>query len=379
MSRYYENYWPPYISVAERRLRAARKLAEMKKTGRNIAPVKITGRKITSTFWGNAWCKNLEAYSDYANRLPRGRSYVRNGSVMDLQIAAGHVQALVNGTDLYTVDINIKPLPKKKWTMIKDHCAGQIGSLVELLKGSISKSIMEIVTRKGEGLFPSPREITLRCSCPDWAAMCKHVAATLFGVGARLDHNPELLFTLRGVDPTEMLETAIDQPARAGKARKGRVLKTAELSSVFGVDIDIDGEPSIDSSTTAGRAGRKRLSAQTRKTAASKTNTKKNTAKKATKKKGAAKKGAAKKGAPQKNAAKKYASKKKNTVKKANLKKAAKKAAKKTTANKLPPKNATGKNATAKTTKKPGKKTTAKTTAGKTLTAKKKVARKAGR
>lgn len=213
----------------------------MKKAGKKVTPVEIGGRRITTTFWGDAWCKNLEAYSDYSNRLPRGRTYVRNGSVIDLRIEAGHVLALVSGTDLYTVDIAIKPMPRKKWKKIKEQCAGQIDSLVELLKGSISKGVMEVVTRKGDGLFPSPREITLSCSCPDWATMCKHVAATLYGVGARLDHAPELLFTLRGVDPTEMVEVAIDQPGGASKARKGRVLETDGLSSVFGVDIDMGG------------------------------------------------------------------------------------------------------------------------------------------
>jgi uncharacterized Zn finger protein len=243
MSRYYDydNEWPPYVTVAERRRKAAKKIASMRKAGRTVAPIEIAGRKIATTFWGEAWCKNLEAYSDFANRLPRGRTYVRHGSVLDLQIGAGRVRTLVSGTELYTVDITIKPLGKKSWTQIKARCAGQIDSLVELLQGSISRNVMEIVTRKGEGLFPSPREIALGCSCPDWAAMCKHVAATLYGVGARLDHEPELLFTLRGVDPAEMIEAAVDQPAGNGKRRKGRVLAADQLPSVFGVDIDMDG------------------------------------------------------------------------------------------------------------------------------------------
>ncbi|MFH2009173.1 MAG: hypothetical protein ABI333_21470 [bacterium] len=326
MSRHYDSYWPPYVPVAERRRRAAKKVAKMKKSGRDISPVEIAGRKIAATFWGEAWCKNLEAYSDYSNRLPRGRTYVRNGSVIDLQIEAGRVRALVSGTDLYNVDIKIKPLPKKKWTEIKGQCAGQIDSLVELLQGSLSKGVMGIVTRKGEGLFPSPREITLGCSCPDWATMCKHVAATLYGVGARLDHEPELLFTLRGVDPTEMVEAAVDQPTAAGKARKGRVLKTDELSSVFGVDIDMDGVSSGEAPAPSRPAKRTRRAAKTRKPAASKATKKKRASKPAT---------------PTPAAVKENAAKKKSTVRKATPKKAAAKKTKaKVTAGKKPTKKA---------------------------------------
>lgn len=239
MGRYYESYWPPYVSVAERRRRAAQKIAKMKKAGQDVSPVEIVGHKIAETFWGDAWCKNLEAYSDYSNRLPRGRTYVRNGSVLDLQIEAGRVRALVSGTDLYTVDIKIKPLSEKRWEEIKGRCAGQIDSLVELLQGSISKGVMEIVTRKGEGLFPSPREISLSCSCPDWATMCKHVAATLYGVGARLDRAPELLFTLRCVDPVEMVDAVVDRPRAASRPRRSAVLALEDLSAIFGVDIDV--------------------------------------------------------------------------------------------------------------------------------------------
>jgi uncharacterized Zn finger protein len=264
--------------------------------------------------------------------------------VIDLQIEAGRVRALVSGTDLYKVDIKIKPLPKQSWAEIKGKCAGQIGSLVELLQGSLSRSVMEIVTRKGEGLFPSPREIALSCSCPDWATMCKHVAATLYGVGARLDHEPGVLFTLRGVDPTEMVEAAIDQPVGASRARKGRVLQTDALSSVFGVDIDMDGEPSDKAPAPTRPAKRTRRAAKTRKPAASKPGTKKSTVRKATNtkaapgkkstvrkatttkatasKKSAAGGGMTKKAAAKKNksAGKKTAGKSKNAAKKANPK-----------------------------------------------------------
>ena len=267
MGRYsYEDRYP-YVSVARRRAQAAHRIAKMKRAGREVSPVEIARRTIAATFWGKAWCRNLESYSDYANRLPRGRTYVRNGSVIDLQIEAGRVRALVSGSDIYEVDIRIKPLARRRWTGIKGQCAGRIDSLIELLQGSISTSVMEVVTRRGEGLFPAPREISLGCSCPDWATMCKHVAATLYGVGARLDHVPELLFTLRGVDPAEMVAAAVDRPPPGVGSRSGRALESDELSSVFGIDIDID-KDEASASTVAVPARRRRRAVRTKKKSA---------------------------------------------------------------------------------------------------------------
>ena len=256
MGWYSDDDWRPYVSVAERRRKAAKTIAKMKKAGRQVSPVEIAGRKIALTFWGDAWCKNLESYSDYSNRLPRGRTYVRNGSVIDLHIGAGRARSLVSGTDIYEVDIEIQPLAKRRWIGIKGQCAGQIDSLVELLQGSLSAGVMQIVTRKGEGLFPSPREISLSCSCPDWAILCKHVAATLYGVGARLDHEPKMLFTLRGVDPAEMVEAAFDRPPTGDKSRSRRMLRSDALSSVFGVDIDMGGVSHDDHTPPAKKSRR---------------------------------------------------------------------------------------------------------------------------
>lgn len=228
--------WRPYVPVAERRRRAAAKLAKL---GVNAAPVEIAGRTIATTFWGKAWCHNLEAYSDYANRLPRGRTYVRNGSVVDLQIEAGTVRARVSGSDLYTVTIGIAAVPGDRWSSLVDTCAGQIDSLVELLQGTISTRVMDIVTQPASGLFPAPRDIDLSCSCPDWATMCKHVAATLYGVGARLDQAPALLFTLRGVDPAELVDAAVARPAATPRGPStARRLDTADLSALFGIEIE---------------------------------------------------------------------------------------------------------------------------------------------
>ena len=175
--------WKPYVSVAERRKKAERAMAKLCKKGHSHAPVTIQGRKLATTFWGKAWCDNLESYSDFANRLPRGRTYVRNGSVVDLQVNGGEIRAIVMGSELYRVTVNVSPIPKARWSAICTDCSGSIDSLVELLQGRLSKAVMERVCQQKTGLFPAPSEIKLSCSCPDWADMCKHVAAVLYGIG----------------------------------------------------------------------------------------------------------------------------------------------------------------------------------------------------
>ena len=232
--------WRPYVPVAERRARAAREMSKLaKKTGVSTSPVLLEGRKIASTFWGKAWCDNLEAYSDFANRLPRGRSYVRNGSVVDLQISAGKVSARVCGSSLYRIEIKIKPLAPAAWKSIQRECAGKIDSLMELLQGKLSSAVMQVVTRQNGGLFPAPKEIDLDCSCPDWADLCKHVAASLYGVGARLDLNPELLFVLRGVDAADLISKAsASEAVRQTSSNGAPALSDAEVADVFGIELD---------------------------------------------------------------------------------------------------------------------------------------------
>ena len=274
--------WRPYVSVAMRRRRAAQTVAKLQRSGRVISPVAIEGRKIARTFWGESWCRNLEAYSDYANRLPRGRTYVRNGSVIDLRIQPGRVQALVSGSSVYEVKIEITRLARKRWTAIKSQCAGQIDSMIELLQGAISRGVMAVVTRKGGGLFPAPKDIALSCSCPDWATMCKHVAAVLYGVGARLDHQPEMLFTLRGVEPVELIAAAVTDVPTTRKSGRRRLLKTEDMSSVFGIDLALgaasEGDeaprhtrrrkktPAKRATTTRAAAARKKPAARTKAT-----------------------------------------------------------------------------------------------------------------
>jgi uncharacterized Zn finger protein len=228
----------PYVTVRSRRADASRELARLKKAGRAVAPVVIDGRPIARTFWGEAWCDNLDRYSDYANRLPRGRTYVRSGSVVDLQVETGRVTALVSGSRLYEVTVTVGPVPRVRWNAICLDCSGAIDSLIALLQGRLPDGVMARLCDARNGLFPSPKDIQFTCSCPDWASMCKHVAAVLYGIGARLDQQPELLFRLRNVNQDDLVAKA---GTRLSKSRKppasARVLAADDLAEMFGIDM----------------------------------------------------------------------------------------------------------------------------------------------
>ena len=327
---YYGYGWRPYVPVAQKQANAARYVS--KKLGKKANPINIEGKKIANTFWGIAWCDNLESYSDFENRMPRGRTYIRNGSVVHLEIDKGVVRSYVAGSDTYKIEVKIDPLKPAAWKQLKKKCAGEIASVVELLQGKLSKNVLAIVTDKKEGLFPSPKEIKLDCSCPDWAVMCKHVAATLYGVGALLDKSPELFFQLRGVDHLELIETSVTIPS--GKT-DSETLDSESLEGIFGVELAM----SLENQPTPKKKASKKSS------------------KKATKK--PVKKSTRKVG---KKSAKKAAKKSTKKVVKKSTKKQPIKKAKKSS------KKTTGK--TAKKTASPAKKSTIKKTAKKAATRK---------
>jgi uncharacterized Zn finger protein len=277
VARYYESQWPAYVSVAERRHKAEREAARLRKKGSVLSPVTIEGKKIASTFWGKAWCDNLESYRDYENRLERGRSYIRNGLVIDLQIAPSLVTAMVSGSSIYTVKITINEVPKGQWQSICTDCSGGIDSLVELLQGRFSKGVMERICRQGVGLFPKPAEIRFSCSCPDGASMCKHVAATMYGVGARLDTKPELLFRLRAVNENDLVANIgnVLPLSKQGPAA-GKVLEADDMAALFGLDmgdgaetIEVVVPPPLATKIAVPVAGKKQASAATPKKARS--------------------------------------------------------------------------------------------------------------
>jgi uncharacterized Zn finger protein len=242
--------WDPYVRVADRMRLGALHSSTLAKKGRVLKPVVTSapGRRLATTFWGRAWCDNLAAYAALLNRLERGRRYLRNGLVIDLQIEPGRVTALVSGTSIYEIAVQIKAMPRERWKRVVKACAGKIDSVVELLAGRFDESVMTLVCRQDTGLFPSPGEISYQCTCPDgfgghW--LCKHVAATLYGVGVRLDEDPEMLFRLRKVAHAELMARATarlaDDAAPTRTARRG----TADdrLSAVFGIELDAGPAP----------------------------------------------------------------------------------------------------------------------------------------
>ncbi len=260
----------PYVPVAKRRAKAAREMNKLRKQGTEIEPIEIQGRKIAHTFWGKGWCKHLEEFSDIVNRLPRGRTYVRNGSVCHLAINPGKVEAIVSGSALYNVSIKIAPLSHGKWKKLRKQCAGQIGSILELLQGRLSGQVMGVVTHPSNGLFPQPGEIKLHCDCPDWAGMCKHVAAVLYGVGARLDEKPELLFKLRKVDQNELISEDLDiESATTGQGQRRR-LANQDLSKLFGIDIEDTDRATHKSKASPRKTSKKKTASSSSKTTSSK-------------------------------------------------------------------------------------------------------------
>ncbi len=239
------DYYPPYVSVAQRKAQGLVVLAKLLTKSKRTAEPVVASRKrrMTTTFWGQAWADNLERYADLANRLPRGRAYLRNGSVLDLVIASGRIEAYVAGSELYHVTIGIAPLAKARWRHVVTRCTGRIGSLVGLLRGELSDDVLAVLTHAKDGLFPEPREMALDCSCPDSAGVCKHIAAVLYGVGIRLDVRPELFFVLRQVDQAELLRSATEGAVSRARPAAGKRIAEDRLSAVFGIALE-DAPPS---------------------------------------------------------------------------------------------------------------------------------------
>jgi uncharacterized Zn finger protein len=240
----YGDRFPEYVSADERRRRAERAGRAIARRGIAPSPVAIEGRDLAITFWGQAWCQHLESLADLATRLPRGRAYARNGSVVHLEISRGVIRAFVSGTELYEVEVAIRPLDPARWKKVRGSCAGRIATVVELLSGRLSSAVMEVLCDRERGVFPASAELELSCSCPDQARLCKHLAAVLYGVGARLDQAPELLFTLRGVELAELVADAGDVGLLASSpAASTQLVPDHRLAEIFGIELELDSAP----------------------------------------------------------------------------------------------------------------------------------------
>lgn len=241
MSKYWNDsvsYQQPTVSSLKKNANATVKKEKAK--GRELEPIAVSGRQIVENWWGKSWCDNLEQYADYGSRLDRGKRYVRSGAVVDLKIHYGRIQARVQGRRKtpYKVEIRISPLSEERCQNIIDRCGRKIENLEGLMAGDFPSQLKELFLEQ-DGLFPSPREISFSCSCPDWALMCKHVAAVLYGVGVRLDENPLLFFELRGIDAGRFidvtLQSKVEQMLANVDCKSERIIQDQDIGALFGV------------------------------------------------------------------------------------------------------------------------------------------------
>lgn len=235
------NGYPKYESVADKKIKAEKAVKKLRKKNQDIQPVIVEGRTLAKTWWGKAWNDNLESYADYSNRIERGKSYVRYGAVLDLQISRGKVKALVLGSRAkpYEITIKIDTLNRDKWNQVVTLCNNRIDTLEQLIEGKFPKELDVLFTDQNYGMFPSPKEISFDCSCPDWATMCKHVAAVLYGIGTRLDIDPMLFFELRDLDGIELIKKSMEKKLdnmleNAGK-NSNRQIAEEDVFDVFGI------------------------------------------------------------------------------------------------------------------------------------------------
>ncbi len=238
------NYWSNMLNYSQPDASTLKKnakdtLTREKARGKAMEPVIIQGRSIVNSWWGQAWCSNLEQYADYDSRLDRGKRYVKTGAVIDLKIQKGKVLARVQGRrkSPYKIEIRISPLSEERCQYAISRCERKIRNLELLLQGRFPEELKELFTGS-EGLFPSPKEISFNCSCPDWALMCKHVAAVLYGIGARFDENPLLFFELRGIDVGKFIDVALENRVesmlRNADRPSERIILSKDWESLFG-------------------------------------------------------------------------------------------------------------------------------------------------
>jgi uncharacterized Zn finger protein len=226
-------------SVKDLRQRAAFFAKKLGDEGVRLTPVKSAKKSISSSFWGQAWNRNLNHYSMFANQLAPGRTFLRNGAVIDLCVEKGTIRGLVAAQSLCEVAVKARPVDTARWARLVERCSGSVRSLTDLMSGKLPEETLAAITDESAGLFPEPEEITFSCSCPDWTDVCVHVAAVLYGFSLRLDEEPALLFTLRSTDPADLISSATDKFVSDVAAVSDPMVESDmhQLEDLFGIDL----------------------------------------------------------------------------------------------------------------------------------------------
>jgi uncharacterized Zn finger protein len=255
--------WYSSESDREQRDAVARKIDRLIASGHPFIQVRPPkkGPQLVSSFWAKAWCHHLESYLDYESRLPRGRSYLRNGHVYNLEIQPGLITAQVTGSDIYDVQIPITPFAQENLRAFQEACTGSVSNLLDLLSGALNHDLLHLITHPKDGLFPAPKQIRFVCSCPDWASLCKHAAAVLYGVALRFEADPSLFFLLRGIDPADLIA---HQPLQTTPVTTE--IPEEDLAALFGIELATDLPPAPVPTPTAAKKPAPKRKGQPRKT-----------------------------------------------------------------------------------------------------------------
>lgn len=224
-----------YVRVAKRKESAAETAKRLEAEGEILTPAKAHGKAIANSFWGRSWCKAIEGWNDYESRLPAGRSLLKNGGVIDLRIEENLVTAKVVADRLYEVRIFFRKQDEERLAELKKHLTGKLTSLIDLIKGELSDEVITEICSEKYGLFPDYGELKTSCDCLDDAVMCRHAAAALYGIAPRLDDEPELFFTLRGIKAEDFFDSA---EAIRQTGEDTAEIDLEDLSDTFGIDLE---------------------------------------------------------------------------------------------------------------------------------------------
>lgn len=221
----------PRLKAADLERLAQQHREQLAAAGVELHPVVSRSRKLATSFWGSAWMRRLSVCEAGGLCLAPGRTLLRHGCVLDVRVTPGRAEALVSADELYEVELRLSPPEEEQVEHLATLCAGKIDTLLSLLEGRVDEALLQQLCDPENGLLPDARDWHISCSCPDWAEPCPHAAAVMYALGVLLDSQPELLFTLRSIDPAVLIR----RPQQATAC-----FDAASLSATFGIDLDID-------------------------------------------------------------------------------------------------------------------------------------------